>query len=160
VADRITLEIVGMRDLEVALDHWGEDVQAEARRELEDVVTETVDRLKRAAPVGSYSLRAWAYSRKKDGSREAAALRTGGTLQRQIVGELDAGGLSSRIRARARHAHLVEFGHQGPAPAPPHPWFLPVIIPARRRFYERLKAAIGRIRAPGIGPGTAEVVER
>ncbi len=145
MANRITLEVTGLREMAIALDRWGEDVEAEARRELEDVVFFTVQDLQRAAPEGQYS---------------AFGDRLGGKLKTSIQGRLDATGVSARIVAKARHAHLVEFGHQGPAPAPPHPWFLPVIIPARRKWYERLKAAIARVRAPGVGDGTAEVVDR
>lgn len=29
------------------------------------------------------------------------------------------------VRATAPHAHLVEFGHGGPRPAPPHPFLQP-----------------------------------
>lgn len=30
-----------------------------------------------------------------------------------------------RIRSKARHAHLVEYGHGGPHPAPAYPFFRP-----------------------------------
>lgn len=36
-------------------------------------------------------------------------------------------GVNHRI---APHAHLVEYGHAGPHPAPPHPYFRPGIVDA------------------------------
>jgi hypothetical protein len=145
MADSIRLEIVGLREMAIGLDHWGDDVEAASRQALETQLALTVEDLQRAAPVGRY--RAW--SRREEG-----------TLQRSISGRLDATGMSARIRVGARHAHLVEFGHQGPAPAPAHPWFVPIVVRARAAWYGRLKAAIERIQAPGVGPGTAEVRER
>lgn len=32
---------------------------------------------------------------------------------------------------RAHHAHLVEFGHGGPHPAPPHPYMRPALMSQR-----------------------------
>ena len=33
----------------------------------------------------------------------------------------------AQVRAAVPHAHLVEFGHGGPAPAPPHPFIRPAL---------------------------------
>jgi HK97 gp10 family phage protein len=42
------------------------------------------------------------------------------------------------VQASAPHSHLVEFGHGGPKPAPPHPFLRPAleknITEARRQF--------------------------
>jgi HK97 gp10 family phage protein len=51
------------------------------------------------------------------------------------------------IRPRkAPHAHLVEFGHGGPHPAPPHPFFRPawdeMKSEVRRNIEEGLKKAV------------------
>jgi HK97 gp10 family phage protein len=42
------------------------------------------------------------------------------------------------VQATAPHAHLIEYGHGGPSPAPPHPFLRPAleknITEARRQF--------------------------
>lgn len=64
----------------------------------------------------------------------------GGNLKRGIV----AWAFSNQIKGRpaafvaidyriAPHAHLVEFGHGGPHPAGPHPFFRPAISSKRRK---------------------------
>lgn len=40
-----------------------------------------------------------------------------------------------RVYARAPHAHLVEFGHGGPHPAPAHPF----LRPAKERVISQIK---------------------
>jgi len=45
-------------------------------------------------------------------------------------------------RRIAPHAHLVEYGHGGPNPAPPHPFFRPAIDGFRMKVGGQIKAAI------------------
>ena len=37
-------------------------------------------------------------------------------------------GISYKRHKKARHAHLVEGGHGGPHPAPPHPFWEPAVL--------------------------------
>ncbi len=47
-----------------------------------------------------------------------------------------------------RHAHLVEFGHGGPAPAPAHPFFRPSVRVFRKLFFaeKHIKTMIKRFK--------------
>lgn len=45
----------------------------------------------------------------------------------------------------APHAHLVEFGHGGPHPAPPHPFMRPAIDANSSRAIEMMKAGFTEI---------------
>ena len=42
----------------------------------------------------------------------------------------------------ARHAHLVEFGHGGPHPAPPHPFVRPAFDASKEEAFEAMKNTI------------------
>jgi HK97 gp10 family phage protein len=46
---------------------------------------------------------------------------------------------------RAPHATLVEFGHAGPKPAPPHPYMRPAVEANRARVRSIIEAGIGKI---------------
>ena len=46
-------------------------------------------------------------------------------------------GISYKRHASARHAHLVEDGHGGPHPAPPHPFWEPAV---QAHYQEALQA--------------------
>ena len=43
------------------------------------------------------------------------------------------------IGAKAPHAHLVEFGHGGPHPAPPHPFMRPAFDASKLTAQERVE---------------------
>ena len=50
------------------------------------------------------------------------------------------------IRPRkAPHAHLVEFGHGGPHPAPPHPFVRPAWDEMKERVKQDIKEGLKRI---------------
>jgi HK97 gp10 family phage protein len=49
---------------------------------------------------------------------------------------------------RAPHAHLVEFGHGGPHPAPPHPFLRPAAIAARPLVRQIIEDGLKRLLAP------------
>lgn len=50
------------------------------------------------------------------------------------------------IRPRkAPHAHLVEFGHGGPRPAPPHPFIRPAWDEVQETVRENIKTGIKKI---------------
>jgi len=44
----------------------------------------------------------------------------------------------------ANHAHLVEFGHGGPKPAPPHPFMRPAFEANKGKAEAKLRRAIGK----------------
>lgn len=81
---------------------------------------------------------------------ESGLLKIGGELRRVVraraprgkTGNLIRSQVSKKFRNKIKgapatfvavnyglgpHAHLVEFGHGGPAPAPPHPFFRPAV---------------------------------
>jgi len=41
------------------------------------------------------------------------------------------------------HAHLVEFGHGGPHPAPPHPFIVPAAVKTRESAVRTIITALG-----------------
>lgn len=45
---------------------------------------------------------------------------------------------------RAPHAHLVEYGHGGPHPAPPHPFFRPAWDEVRGEVRENIRKGLGK----------------
>lgn len=45
----------------------------------------------------------------------------------------------------APHAHLVEFGHAGPRPAPPHPYFRPGLVLATPKVKQILKDGLLKV---------------
>ena len=45
----------------------------------------------------------------------------------------------------APHGHVVEFGHGGGSPAPPHPYFRPGIVAALSAMAERIKTGLARV---------------
>ena len=46
------------------------------------------------------------------------------------------------VREKAPHAHLVEFGHKGPAPAPEHPTMRPAFEDERPNLVNGLARAV------------------
>ena len=51
------------------------------------------------------------------------------------------------LRADAPHAHLVELGHGGPHPAPPHPFLVPAVEETRdRQLKAAAKATVGGLK--------------
>jgi len=45
---------------------------------------------------------------------------------------------------KAPHAHLVEYGHGGPHPAPPHPFFRPALDEVMPKIKEDIAKELGR----------------
>ena len=48
-------------------------------------------------------------------------------------------GENGRVNDPAKYAHLVELGHGGPRPAPPHPFLRPALETNRRRVFSQIK---------------------
>jgi HK97 gp10 family phage protein len=82
----------------------------------------------------------------RDRIKEKAPLGPTGNLKRSSIAKmmpdkpnyplLAIAGIDRKI---APHAHLVEFGHAGPHPAPAHPFFRPAIAETFPRALENIK---------------------
>jgi len=48
-------------------------------------------------------------------------------------------------RKKAPHAHLVEFGHGGPHPAPPYPFFRPAVDENENKVYKDVEDGIKKL---------------
>lgn len=120
MADHITLQMIGLREMGLAIDKWGADLEAESRRELEREVEGTVNYLKATAPFKT------------------------GNLRKSIGSKVEPVGVNAQIRARAPHAHLVEWGTKR-GTKPTH-FFVPQVIKARKRFYERIERLLAKVR--------------
>ena len=81
--------------------------------------------------------------------RQGAPVGKKGNIKRGIVSKLFRRkgksiafvGINFRI---APHAHLVEDGHGGPHPAPPHPFFRPKVNKFVRTWGENVKRALDK----------------
>ena len=93
--------------------------------------------------------------------------REGVLADRVVIEARDPRGLALRVRSKAPHAHLYEYGtirrftrgtgaFRGTMPATPT--LVPAAIRWRRRMLEQTKAALRRMRIPGF-TGSAEVRE-
>lgn len=95
--------------------------------------------------------------------------RVTGTLAERVVVEpgRDPRGLRAKVRTKAPHAHLYEYGtvgrrtnqtgaYRGVMPA--RPTFIPAAIRAREQMGRRIVAALRALRIPGF-TGTPEVRE-
>ena len=54
-------------------------------------------------------------------------------------------GISYKRHKEARHAHLVEGGHGGPRPAPPHPFWEPAVLAHGEEAVEALEGMADEI---------------
>lgn len=152
MADHITLSITGLREMGLNIEKWGAELEADCRKELEQEVEFTVGRIQADAPVGEEV---------RGGDHHEAG------LLKKVRSKVEAVGVSARIWLKARHAHLVEWGHQGAeykkphtvmlpsgefrvvkksGPARPHPFFVPNVIKARKRFYDRIERVLAKVR--------------
>jgi len=112
MADSIYL--TGLDQLEASTNKILKDLTSDKTKLLLTNAQLVRDRIKEKAPLGPST-------DKKPGSLKAAAYAAAlpETTTRQTVA-------FAGIRPRkAPHAHLVEFGHGGPHPAPPHPFVRP-----------------------------------
>ena len=99
---------------------WGPALLA-AARVLRDVISKTTE-FKDLTGTLRKSIRAYRYKNRR-GFPPAAFVAAG------------AGG-----RHKAYHAHLVEYGHGGPRPAPPHPFFRKGLDAGRARAALKLRS--------------------
>ncbi len=86
------------------------------------------DRIKEKAPKGpTGNLKAAAYATAYPPKLSGAAVAFAGIRPR-----------------KAPHAHLVEYGHAGPHPAPPHPFFRPAWDECKDEVQRNIAAGLGK----------------
>lgn len=115
------------------------------------LVRDTAKRLVREGP-----------GRRKDGSRrphlrdlifatKGKRIGYGGAVGRiamAIGGEVGPSVIIGIDRKKAPHAHLVEFGHGGPHPAPAHPFIRPAVSVARPLVIAVIENRLRKLLAP------------
>jgi hypothetical protein len=65
-----------------------------------------------------------------------------GYLRKHTVSSFSRNKLEGAVREKAPHAHLVEFGHKGPSPAPEHPTLRPAFEDERPNLVRGLEQAV------------------
>lgn len=65
-----------------------------------------------------------------------------GYLRKHTVSNFNKLKLEGVVREKAPHAHLVEFGHKGPHPAPEHPTMRPAFEEERPNLIRGLAEAV------------------
>lgn len=125
--NRVTFRVRGVRELAAALPRYGEDVVRSVARDADGLVRTTVTAIQQDAP----------FDPAPDDDPH---------LREQVDGTLTFSvyGFRARIRARARNAHLQEFGTARHAA---QPFFIRHIREARGRLEQIIAATIAR-RAP------------
>ena len=99
----------GIEKLERNTNRLLKEIMSERTKLLLDQAKLVKDRIREKAPLGpTGNLKAAAYSVALPEKTTSAAVAYAGIRPR-----------------KAPHAHLVEFGHAGPHPAPPHPFVRP-----------------------------------
>lgn len=63
-------------------------------------------------------------------------------LKKSRTKRIDLGAYEKENGQIAPHAHLVEYGHGGPAPAPPHPFIRPSFDKKSSDAYEAMKRVL------------------
>jgi len=86
------------------------------------------DRIKQKAPVGpTGNLKKATYAKALPKTMTSPAVAFAGIRPR-----------------RAPHARLVEYGHGGPHPAPPHPFFRPAVDEVKETVKRNIKEGLGK----------------
>lgn len=65
-----------------------------------------------------------------------------GYLRQHTVSSFNKNTVTGVIKEKAPHAHLVEFGHGGPAPAPEHPTMRPAYEDEKPNLIRNLAEAV------------------
>lgn len=105
---KFSVDAVGMQDVIRQLDNASE-LRGASRRALTAGAEIVLRAAKDLAPVRTGELK--------------RALRVGRRLTTKDTSQVEVGAFSGE----APHAHLVEGGHGGPRPAPPHPFLQPAV---------------------------------
>lgn len=140
MANRVRLRITGISELRHAIKAYGDRLVSASVAAVAAAVKDTVADARAAAPVKT------------------------GRLRDSITGTVQTDGYSVRgtVRAKAPHAHLIEFGTQRVAKKP---FLVPAAVRHRRQMNEALASAVrthapdalGTPRMSGEGPGTPRV---
>lgn len=69
-------------------------------------------------------------------------------LATSIYGEPGPSVIVGVDRKRAPHAHLIEYGHGGRAPAPAHPYMRPAVDSTRSGVVQMVESGLRRLLAP------------
>ena len=80
--------------------------------------------------------------------------RRSGNLQGAIQSRVEMGadretlaevGVNYKRSAKGHHAHLVEYGHKGPHPAPPHPFWAPAVEAKEKAAMQALEDQVSAV---------------
>jgi HK97 gp10 family phage protein len=75
------------------------------------------------------------------GARKRVPIRTG-DLKKSVTSRFDKNRVVGTVAAREPYAHLVEFGHKGPAPAGEHPYMRPAFEDERPNLVRNIAQAV------------------
>ena len=84
----------------------------------------------------------------RDEARRLAPVRTGELKRAIFAARGDENKSSALVGVNygiAPHAHLVEFGHAGPHPAPPHPYMRPAVASKKDAVKQIITDGLGEI---------------
>jgi HK97 gp10 family phage protein len=120
----VQIYLKGIDELERQANKLIKEVNSGKQKILLDQAKLVRDRIRERAPRGpTGNLKAAAYASSLPASLKGQAVAFAGIRPR-----------------KAPHSHLVEYGHGGPHPAPPHPFFRPAVdetMPKVRENIER-----------------------
>lgn len=129
-AARRAFKIQGIEELQGELDNLLRDVTSQSvGKDMKDVF------VKAALEV-------------RDDARQRVAVKTGNLKKGIFAARGDNNKPSAIVGVNykiAPHAHLVEFGHAGPHPAPPHPYMRPAVENKRDRVRQILSDGLREI---------------
>jgi HK97 gp10 family phage protein len=123
------IQVIGLQDCIQSLQKVERAFNDQALKEcLLPSAIEVRDRARALAPVGSKS------PTRKDGTprrhlRDAIFAARGKHDEASVIVGVD--------RLQVPHAHLIEFGHGGPRPAPAHPYLRPAFDAVKNQILER-----------------------
>jgi HK97 gp10 family phage protein len=75
------------------------------------------------------------------GASRRVPIRTG-DLKKNVTSRFDKNRVVGTVAAREPYAHLVEFGHKGPAPAGEHPFLRPAFEEERPNLVRNITQAV------------------
>jgi HK97 gp10 family phage protein len=125
---QVQMYLKGIDQLERQANKLIKEVNEGRQKILLDQAKFVRDRIREKAPRGPTSnLKAAAYASSLPASLNGPAVAFAGIRPR-----------------KAPHAHLVEFGHGGPHPAPPHPFLRPAWDSCKEEVQRNIAAALGK----------------
>jgi HK97 gp10 family phage protein len=126
---KVQIYLKGIDELERQANKLIKEVNEGKQKILLDQAKLVRDRIREKAPRGpTGNLKGAAYASSIPASLTGPALAFAGIRPR-----------------KAPHAHLVEYGHAGPHPAPPHPFVRPAWDESRDEVERNIAAGLGKI---------------